>query len=162
MRPETLEERAAQLAERDKPLHKSDIRAALKQALATVQRSRIKSQAKDTRMDDVWQPLLAIANAAGDAWAARAAEALTILSTAWEQPDPPAFRILRKVADVTREGLWPHANIDRKQLFKRAGFTHSPATEKQMVEHLAFYQVRIKTVRVSRAAKGYCARIFGG
>ena len=82
MTPETADERAEQMAYRQTPLSKDSMRSELRRALQGGESGTYTKAPEGipSRMEDVWQPMLAVANAAGEAWTNRAVEALVDLS----------------------------------------------------------------------------------
>jgi hypothetical protein len=104
-------------------------------------------------MEDVWQPLLATARAAGPVWEKRAEDGLNALRAGWERPDPPAFALLRRAAAAVRQ--WPHPQVFRDELWNRLG-ADKPRTGPDQTRMLTAAGLKIQSVRRGeKTGRGY-------
>ena len=141
------------MPEREKPL--PELRDALRAATAKVEPAHIWApEGTGSRMEDIWQPLLAIARAAGPVWEQRAVDAINDLRATWEMPEPPAFALLRRVAGAVR--LWKDPTISREELWNRLPAAARPKTQPDMTKQLRQAGLKIGTVRRGEDVKrGY-------
>ena len=157
--PETPAERANQTEERQKPL--PPMREELQAAMAGVQRVYTKApEGTPSRTEDIWQPLLAIARAAGARWTARAVATLEEMNAAVEKSEPVAFRLLHQAAESLGQGKWLETTIGRTELWERLrGEAGLEMTEFGMRDALAKAGVKIGVVkRGGKSVKGYMVR----
>jgi hypothetical protein len=115
--PETKVERKRQMPERMKPLP-SDFSERLKEWAKPIECIYTEApEGTDSRTEDLWQPLLAVAKHAGPAWEERAVAAMTIFSDPGEKPEGKEVKLLRRVVTATKglsgNGIYS-TDLDRK------------------------------------------------
>ena len=157
MLPETPRERADQMAERKLPL--PHVRSLLHSALCTVPAVYTKAPAgTPSRMEDIWQPLLAIARVAGPGWKTRAEATMVEMAAALETPEPRAFKLVRQAAEAVAK--LEQLNISRADLWKRlGGWEKLHMDEQKMRELLQAGGLKIKTVKIHhKPMRGYAIR----
>jgi hypothetical protein len=100
MRPETKAERASQMEARMGPL--PDLRDKLGAWTKEIQPIYIPSpEETESRVEDMWQPLLNVARLGGPEWEKRALGALIDIHSDEDRDDPEAVELLRRVYDLT-------------------------------------------------------------
>ena len=118
MQPETKEERDEQMEARLKPLDKEKVRGEMRAALAGFTASYIKTDAA-SRDEDMWQPLLGVAKAAGEGWFKRAQDAMAALCERAERPERREVTLLRRALALTRNDK--RKGITTAELDRRLG-----------------------------------------
>jgi Protein of unknown function (DUF3631) len=119
------------------------------------------------RTADAWEPLLAIADAAGGAWPARARQAAVILHASREQDDSLGLRLLsdvRLVFDARGvERIFTADLISALQADEESPWVseRSPLTPRSLAHLLHPFEITSKQVRIGPATlKGYLREAF--
>lgn len=121
MQPETAEERDRQMPERLRSYDFEALRYRLETWAAGVKAGYIKTpKGTPSRIEDIWQPLLAAAAHAGGRWMQRAFEAIAELAGAEEREEAREIRLLRQVMQACRK--LPGVGITSPELDQRLGY----------------------------------------
>jgi hypothetical protein len=132
MKPETEDERAKQMPERLRPLPGDLLRAKLRKWLGTLKVGYVRApKGTLSRTEDIWQPLLAVAQLAGPRWVQRAEQALAELN---DPEDGRALnadmKLLQRVWEVTRD--LRGRSITGKELDRKLGLNSGVARGKAL------------------------------
>lgn len=115
MRPETPEERESQMAARNSPLDAPLLCAGLQQWLGGLKPTYIQApKGTPSRVEDMWQAMLNVADYASPQWGQRARAAMAELHDDQSRHIPREVHLLKEVFDKTRN--WARKDITGPEL----------------------------------------------
>lgn len=117
------------------------------------------------RNADVWEPLLAVADAAGGEWPERARVAAVTLVTASREATPSlGIRLLSDIRSVLADQMWTVDLLDKLVELDEAPWGDlkgKPLDSRGLSRRLRQYEVRSKGIRIGdKVAKGYTREDF--
>jgi hypothetical protein len=118
------------------------------------------------RAEDVWEALLAIADAAGGTWPARARKAARVLSDEAEEDAADSMRLLADLRDAfgQQDKLWTQVILDKLHRIPEAGWGDwygHPLKDRELARLLKPYGVRPRPVKIDGDVKrGYYREQF--